>query len=139
MANPSSKIGAAVNGNEPLLTERRKEGKLTVEEFTEGMKKLHEEMMAHLQAVGQMPGPGMPMPPGPMPGMPMPKPPCPMQGMMMPPPFPMPGMMCPWMMGGPMPMSGFHGFPSPAMALDARLSDLEAKLKALEAKGEAKK
>ncbi|MEI8375188.1 MAG: hypothetical protein WCJ35_20400 [Planctomycetota bacterium] len=32
------------------------------------------------------------------------------------------------------PMSGFHGFPSPAMALDARLSDLEAKLKALEAK-----
>ncbi len=112
--------------------DKNKDGKLTVEEFTEGMKKLHEEMMAHLQAAGQMPGPGIPMPPGPMPGMPMPPPPLPMQGVMM--PHSGPG---PWMMGGP--MLGPHGCPSLAMALDARLSELEAKLKALEAKVEAKK
>jgi hypothetical protein len=111
--------------------DKNKDGKLTVEEFTEGMKKLHEEMMAHLQAANQMPRPGMPMPPGPMPGMPMP------------PPFPMPGIVMPhagpsdWMMGRPTP--GPRDCPSPAMALDARLSDLEAKLKALETKVEAKK
>ncbi len=101
--------------------DKNKDGKLTVEEFTEGMKKLHEEMMAHLQAANQMSRPGMPMPP----------------------PFPMPGIVMPhagpsaWMMGRPMP--GPHGCPSPAMALDARLSDLEAKLKTLETKVEAKK
>lgn len=136
-------------GKEPDLKalfakmDKNKDGKLTVEEFTEGMKKLHEEMMAHLQAAGQMPGPGMPMPPGPMPGMPMPPPPFAMQGVTMPPPFPMSSMMMPhvgpgpWMMGRPMP--GPHGCTPPAMAQDARLSELEAKLKALEAKVEAKK
>jgi hypothetical protein len=135
-------------GKEPDLKtlfakmDKNKDGKLTVEEFTEGMKKLHEEMTAHLQAAGHMPGPGMPMPPGPMPGMPMPPPPFPMSGMMSP-PFPMPGMMMPHagpgsgMLGRSMP--GPHGCPSPAMAMDARLKDLEAKLKALEAKVEAKK
>ena len=119
-------------GKEPDLKalfakmDKNNDGKLTVEEFTEGMKKMHEEMMAHLHPAGQIPGLGMPMPPGPMPGMPMP------------PPFPMPGMTMPHagpghlMMGEP--MSGPHGVPSPAKALDARLSDLEAKLKALEAK-----
>ena len=40
-------------GKEPDLKalfakmDKNKDGKLTVEEFTEGMKKLHEEMMAH--------------------------------------------------------------------------------------------
>ena len=136
-------------GKEPDLKalfakmDKNNDGKLTVEEFTEGMKKMHEEMMAHLHAAGQIPGLGMPMPPGPMPGMPMPPPPFPMPGMMMPPPFPMPGMTMPhagpghWMMGGP--MSGPHGVPSPAKALEARFSDLEARLKSLEAKVEAKK
>jgi hypothetical protein len=131
-------------GKEPDLKalfaklDQNNDGMLTVEEFTEGMKKLHEEMMAHLQQSGQMPALGMPMPSGPMPGMPMPPPPFPMPGMMMPPPFPVPGMMLPhagpgpWMIGGP--MSGSHGVTCPDQAFDARLRDLEIKLKALEAK-----
>ncbi len=117
--------------------DKDKDGKLTLEEFTEGMKQLHRDRMEH---VG---------PQGPMPGCPMPPPPPPF-GMM---PQSGPGW---WMMGGPMP--GWHHGPSPCLAgaegpamgphmgppphgperdgkaLEARLAELEAKVKALEAK-----
>ena len=120
--------------------DKNKDGKLTLEEFTEGMKQLHKGMMGHA-------GPWGPMPGGPMP-----------------PPPPGPGAMPPggmgfWMMGGP--ILGGHGFapppaggecpmmkppagPPPAGAdkdretPEARIKELEARVKALEGKLEAK-
>ena len=133
-------------GKEPDFKElftrfdKNKDGKLTLDEFTEGMKQLHKAMMAHA-------GPN-----GPMQGRPMQAPP-PIPGRM---PQSGPG---PWMMGGPTPE--WHG-PAPcpgggvcpatrpaaipsrpraekdAKGLDARVKELEAKVKALDAKLEAK-
>jgi hypothetical protein len=115
--------------------DKDKDGKLTLEEFTEGMKRLHKTMMERARPKGPMAG--GPMPPPPMPGM------MPQWG---------PGSW--WMMGGPMP--GWQG-PAPrpggaewpatrpaagppppgaephGRALDARIRDLEARVKALEA------
>ena len=113
--------------------DKDKDGKLSVEEFTEGMKRVHEAIKGHFHPMGPMPGFGMPMPPpGPMPG-----------GMMMPPQGPGPMMQGPmvWTQnggscppGGPCPMMK----PGDGKVLEARLKDLEAKLKALEAKIDAK-
>ena len=111
--------------------DKNKDGKLTVEEFTEGRKKLHEEVMRTCKQRARCRARNTDASRSDA-WMPMPPPPLPMQGVMM--PHSGPG---PWMMGGP--MLGPHGCPSLAMALDARLSELEAKLKALEAKVEAKK
>ena len=119
--------------------DKNKDGKLTLEEFTEGMKQLHKDMLEHA-------GPW-----GPMPGCPMPPPPPGHDGI----PF---GGMGFWMMGGPMP--GGHGFgphpdggecpmmkppagPPPGSnekgreTPEARIKELEARVKALEARLES--
>jgi hypothetical protein len=131
--------------------DKDKDGKLTQDEFTEGMKQMHKAMTEHAGPRGPMPG--CPMQGGPMQGGPMPPPP-PMFGMM-----PQHGGPGPWMMGGPMPgshgnnpcpaggecphMKGPAGNPPPprekdGKALDARFKELEAKVKALEDKLQAK-
>jgi hypothetical protein len=141
--------------------DKDKDGKLSLEEFVEGMRHLHAGMMGGGPGRGEGPGMGGPMGPhGPMPGGPMP----PQQG---------PGAMGKGPMppmhdgdrgpGGPPPQDrgpgGRHergpdgpppqergpggqppqaGGPHDGKPLEARLKDLEAKLKALEAKLDAK-
>jgi hypothetical protein len=98
------------------------DGNLTLDEFTEGMKQLHKDMMEHARPMagmpGVMPGPGGPMAHrGPGPGM--------MRG-------------CP--IAGDCPLDKPAGenpppdFRRDGKALDARIEALEAKLKAVEAK-----
>lgn len=104
-----------------------KDGKLTPEEFTEGMKQMHQEMMEHGPPMmiggmpGAMPGHGRPMPHG----------------------GPAP---C-WMMQGPgehgCPHDGPAGAPPPEFKRDGkhgnpRIDELEARVNALEAKIEGK-
>jgi hypothetical protein len=91
--------------------DKDKDGKLTVEEFTEGMKELHKAMMEHHGPMGPMPGGPMPPPP-PMFGMAPHGGPSSwwMMGGSIPGQGPGPG---PWTMGGP--MQGHAPGPGPWM------------------------
>jgi len=132
-------MGPGPHGSMPDLKElfqkmdKDKDGKLSLEEFVEGMKHLHEAMMGRGAGRGEGPGAGGPMGPrGPMPDAAMP----PHQG-----PGPMARGPMPPMHGndhGPSGQAPQFAGPHDGKALEARLNELEARLKALEAKLEAK-
>lgn len=124
--------GAPPKGPDPTAVFKRfdknGDGNLTIEEFVEGTRKLHETMMEHRRPIGPAFGPAVAPPP--------------MFGILMPPPMPpfppsMPGFgMSPGGIHGPRPgspMSVARGDRSLPEALDARLEALEEKLNAIEA------